>query len=364
MKNVRKVWSACVESGFFLLLLLAWDALFAFFLWLMDARRFYALAGVFAMSSLLLFGAGVGYALRREGRRRQRVDDYLEGLEGGDASKLPEGLSLVEREWLQRLGGMLLEKEDALQGERRLREGYEEYVEVWVHEIKVPLSLLSFVLDNRKEEMSPLVYGRMVHAGNRIWEDVTRILYYSRLEASHRDLRFERASLRACCEEILERYGTVLAEEGIACTVNLEDAWVVTDRKGLSFILEQGLSNACKYQDGDKPERRLEISGGLAPEGDRICLFLRDNGIGVKEADLPFLFDRGFTGDTDERKRKATGMGLYLAGEMARHLNIELSVESDYGQGFALCLAFPVVEGKSDGGAKSSRRYEITFSSR
>lgn len=344
MKGIRRIWSACGEYEFFLLLLLAWNALFGFFLWLMDARRFYALAGVFAMSSLLLFGAGVGYALRREGRRRQQVDDYLEGLEGGNASSLPEGLSLREREHLSRLGEMLLEKEDALQSQRQLREEYEEYVEVWVHEIKVPLSLLSFVLDNRREEMSPLVYGRMVHAGNGIWEDVTRILYYSRLKSSHRDLRFERVSLRACCEEILERYETVLAEEGIVCTMEVGDARVVTDRKGLSFILEQGLSNACKYRDGDKPEGRLEISGGLAPEGDRICLFLRDNGIGVKEADIPFLFDKGFAGDTDERKRKATGMGLYLAGEMAHHLNIHLSVESEYGQGFALCLEFPVVD--------------------
>lgn len=344
MRGIRGIWNACAEYGFFLLLLLAWDVLFGFFLWLMDARRFYVLAVAFAMSSFLLFGAGVGYVLRRERRRRGQVDEYLEDLENGRASGVLAGLSLREREELARLGGMLLEKENALQAERQLREEYQDYVEVWVHEIKVPLSLLSFVLDNRKEEMSPLVYGRMVHAGNRIWEDVTRILYYSRLKASHRDLRFERVSLRECCEEILERYGTILAEEGISYALEIEDAWVVTDRKGLSFILEQGMSNACKYQDEDKPERRLEISGGPVPGRDKICLFLRDNGIGVKEADLPFLFDRGFTGDTDERKRKATGMGLYLAGEMAHHLNIDLRVESEYGKGLALCLEFPVVE--------------------
>ena len=154
----------------------------------------------------------------------------------------------------------------------------------------------------------------MIHAGNRISEYVTQILYYSRLKASHRDLRFERISLGACCEEILERYETVLAEEGIQVSLEVEDAWVVTDRKGLLFILEQGMSNACKYQDGSKPEERLEISGGI-------------------------------DGDTDEKKERATGMGLYLAGEMAHHLNIEITAESEYGQGFTLCLAFPVVEG-------------------
>ncbi len=343
MKDVRRIWGACVEYGFFLLLLLAWDVLFGLFLWLMDARRFYVLAGVFSMFSLLLFGVGVGYALRRERRRRQQVEDYLDELERHRDFGMLEGLSLREREQLTRLGEMILEKEDGVQRQRQLRKEYEEYVEVWVHEIKVPLSLLSFVLDNRRDEMSPLVYGRMVHACSRISEDVTRILYYSRLKASHRDLRFERVSLGECCGEMLERYETVLAEEGIRCILEVEDVWVVTDRKGLAFILEQGMSNACKYQDGEKPERRLEISGGVAPERNRICLCLRDNGIGVKEADLPFLFDRGFTGDTDQRKGKATGMGLYLAREMARQINIELRVESKYGQGFMLCLEFPVV---------------------
>lgn len=64
----------------------------------------------------------------------------------------------------------------------------------------------------------------------------------------------------------------------------------------------------------------------------------------MKQADLPFVFDRGFTGDTDERKRKATGMGLYLAKQMAQNLNIELTAVSEYGQGFTLSLEFPVVE--------------------
>ena len=64
----------------------------------------------------------------------------------------------------------------------------------------------------------------------------------------------------------------------------------------------------------------------------------------MKRSDLPFLFEKGFTGDTDERKKKATGMGLYLAGQMARNLKIEVDAESMYGEGFMLTLAFPVVE--------------------
>lgn len=38
-------------------------------------------------------------------------------------------------------------------------------------------------------------------------------------------------------------------------------------------------------------------------------LSIRDNGPGVRACDLPYVFEKGFTGDSGHEKNKATGMG-------------------------------------------------------
>ena len=56
------------------------------------------------------------------------------------------------------------------------------------------------------------------------------------------------------------------------------------------------------------------------------------------------MFEKGFTGDSGHEKSKATGMGLYLAREIAKELGLTLSAASDWGAGFEVLVTFPVVE--------------------
>ena len=51
-------------------------------------------------------------------------------------------------------------------------------------------------------------------------------------------------------------------------------------------------------------------------------LYIEDNGCGVKACDLPYIFDKGFTGSDINVSKKPTGMGLYLAREMATDLGL------------------------------------------
>ena len=59
---------------------------------------------------------------------------------------------------------------------------------------------------------------------------------------------------------------------------------------------------------------------------------------------MPYVFEKGFTGDSGHEKNKATGMGLYLAREVAKDLGLTLTAASDWGAGFEIRVTFPVVE--------------------
>ena len=98
------------------------------------------------------------------------------------------------------------------------------------------------------------------------------------------------------------------------------------------------MSNSVKYT-SDAPVLTFSLTCSTA----ETVLTVRDNGPGVRACDLPYVFEKGFTGDSGHEKSKATGMGLYLAREIAKELGLTLSAASDWGAGFAVCISFPIV---------------------
>lgn len=60
----------------------------------------------------------------------------------------------------------------------------------------------------------------------------------------------------------------------------------------------------------------------------RVMLFIKDNGIGIKYSDLPRVFEKGFTG-SNRKKEHSTGMGLYLCKKLCMRLNLNISITSE-----------------------------------
>lgn len=77
-------------------------------------------------------------------------------------------------------------------------------------------------------------------------------------------------------------------------------------------------------------------------------LSVEDNGIGVKKYDLPYIFQKGFTGDSTDSRKKATGIGLYLVKKMADDLILRLEAASQWEKGFKIVIFFPKL--RSNGG--------------
>ena len=103
---------------------------------------------------------------------------------------------------------------------------------------------------------------------------------------------------------------------------------VLTDEKWLSFVLEQLLSNALKYTENG--------SVHIYKKGQ--ILVVEDTGIGIREEDLPRIFERGFTGYNGRNDKKSTGIGLYLCKSVMDKLQHGLWLESEAGKGTRACM--------------------------
>ncbi len=321
-----------------LVLLLLVDGFAAFLIWLADVKAFRVLLLTIVLATVLLFFIVCTALLVRERRIRHIFLSYLQNPGEYEEESLLRVADSLSREYIRRIGEVLRETQKQNKELLEKLEDYEEYVEVWAHEVKTPLSLLILLLDNRREEMPEQVGVKLDYIHNRIQEEVDQILFYARLKGGRKDYLFEPVSLKNCVEDVLEDYRPLLAEKKFQIQPLLTDVIVYTDRRGIRFLLGQLVSNSIKYC---KETPQLEFA--CAGDESQQVLSVKDNGQGVRQCDLPYVFEKGFTGDSGDRGKKATGMGLYLAHEMAKQLNISLLAESERGKGFEVQIIFPVV---------------------
>jgi two-component system sensor histidine kinase GraS len=279
-------------------------------------------------------------------RKRNKADAIFRRflLEPDDTNEylLCEAVPAVIRPLICELGKHLRTQQEYINEQKITVTDYEHYVENWVHEIKKPLSLMTLLLDNRKDEMSPLVHTRMLYVRDHTRQDIEQILYFSRLGATHKDYSFESLSILGTCREAVEDNLTLLEEAGFSIEYTENDYQVISDKKGLMFILGQIISNSVKYV-GNNLAPRLIFSIADSMNSEQISLSIKDNGTSIPLSDLPFVFDKGFTGDTGSYLSRSTGMGLYLVQKMATDLFITVELKNNSYGGTTVTLTFPKV---------------------
>ena len=322
-----------------LLSLLAVDGLAALLLWIADASAFLTTAGAFVLATIFLFLIVCLFAARQEQKQKQAFLDFLEHPDTWHEEQLLRSVPPGQRDAIHLLGLLLREKQASCAALSTRLNDYEEYAESWAHETKTPLSLLTLLLDNHGEEFPGAMHLKLDYVRNRLQESVEQMLFYARLKGGRADYMFEHLSLRSCTDDVLEDYRPLLSEKQFDVQCAFPDHMVYSDRRGLRFLLGQIVSNAVKYS-AASPTLRFEIHR----EADIDVLSIQDNGIGVRSYDLPYIFEKGFTGDSGENRKKATGMGLYLAKGIARELNLTLNAASEWGCGFEMRIGFPVVK--------------------
>ena len=245
----------------------------------------------------------------------------------------------LEYEVLRRVGKAAC---DEVAEGRRQTDDYRDYIESWVHEAKLPLAAAHLILENLDGSEDDL--SRVDDLGrelDRVERYIDQALYYARSEVVERDYLIRRWDLKTLVAGAIKANARELIAAHVAPVCENLDFEVFTDEKWLEFILGQLIQNSIKYacEDGAK----IVFSGALLDEGlasERIELAVADNGCGVCAADLPRVFEKGFTGDNGRTTKRATGIGLYLVARLCSKMGIDVTAASDPGEGFVVTFAF------------------------
>lgn len=215
-----------------------------------------------------------------------------------------------------------------------MQEEYREYIELWVHEIKTPISSSRLITQNHKSEAMNSVRDEL----GKIEAYIEQVLFYSRSNNVEKDYVIKEINLEKLCFGILKKNSLLFIKNNISIETKDLDITVYSDAKWLEFIINQILTNSVKY--GDKLSACIKIEARLQKNG--VILSIEDNGIGIQQSEVPLIWGKGFTGSNGRKIEHSTGMGLYICKKLCDKLGLSIDAKSEQNIGTTIFIGFPI----------------------
>ena len=252
---------------------------------------------------------------------------FLEENILNDLDALPKSLDIRIDYYHKIIEKLYEELEKLAQENRQKNTDMVDYYSMWVHQIKTPIAAMNFLLDN--EEVDQKILQQELF---KIERYVEMVLTYIRLDSISSEYVITKINLDEVVKDSVKKYATIFINKKIKLNYVSHETMVISDKKWLSFAFEQILGNSVKYSGA---------GGEITIETCENKLIIEDNGIGIKEEDLPRIFEKGFTGFNGRYEKKSSGLGLYLCKKTLDKLGHHIEISSKVGEGTRIEITFP-----------------------
>ncbi|MCZ6538215.1 MAG: GAF domain-containing sensor histidine kinase [Chloroflexi bacterium] len=221
-----------------------------------------------------------------------------------------------------------------------------EFLTTVSHELRTPLtSILAFadvlkrnkhgnLIDKQKHQL-----GIIQRSGRRLAVLIDDLLNATHIEEGRFELRPTRFNIVELVAELAESFPPMLAEKNQKLILELPDGPIemFADRERLSQVISNLAANAAKYSGTD-----TTITVDVSVERDVVVISVKDEGIGIAQADLPHIFSAFFRADNEgTRMVSGMGVGLHFCHLIVDHHNGEISASSEVGHGTTITISLP-----------------------
>ena len=177
----------------------------------------------------------------------------------------------------------------------------------------------------------------------RMLEMINALMNVTQLESGELTIQLDSVDLKGISIEEGKRFLPVMEHAGITLSINFTKDFPLIrgDSDLLRRVLHNITDNALKFSpDGS----RIEIWGRQDPQNPgNVLVGVRDQGLGIRQEDLPRLFEKYSTYQRDQSRRKGTGLGLYFCKLAVEAHNGQIWVESRPGEGSNFIFRIPII---------------------
>ncbi len=213
------------------------------------------------------------------------------------------------------------------------------------HELRTPLnSIIGFtgiMLQGLTGPLNPEQQKQMTMVQNssrHLLSLINDVLDISKIEAGQLVLSNSSFDLRSSLDKMTKLVSPLAEKKGIELRLGLPDvpATITTDQRRLEQVILNLLNNAVKFTE------RGHVGISCRSENGHLLLTFSDTGIGMRQEELPNLFQPFHQIDTGlARKREGTGLGLSICKKIVDIMGGSIDVESRWGQGSAFIVRLP-----------------------
>ena len=229
--------------------------------------------------------------------------------------------------------------------ERKMDKLREDFIANVSHELRTPISMMQGYseaivddiaqTDEEKKEMARVIYDESLRMGRLVNE----LLDLARMEAGHILLSVESIEVEPYLNRIIRKFHGLAKEKEIELSVQFEadEQFFRFDPDRIEQVLTNLIDNAIRHV----PESASVLISGRTDERG-LYIEVSDQGPGIPEEDLPFLFERFYKADKSRtRGRSGTGLGLAIAKNIIDAHRGNISVKSKLGQGTTFSFYIP-----------------------
>ncbi|MGY0691808.1 ATP-binding protein [Virgibacillus sp. FSP13] len=232
--------------------------------------------------------------------------------------------------------------------ERRLDKLRKDFIANVSHELRTPISLLQgyseAIVDNvaesteEKNELAQIIHEESQRMGRLVSE----LLDLARMEAGHIQLNLETVQVESFVERILKKFKGTADDNEITLHLKKEitNRTLNCDPDRIEQVFTNLIDNAIRHT-----AVHGFVNVTVASSSEDFSVTIEDNGSGIPEEDLPFIFERFYKADksrTRNKKKKGTGLGLAIAKNIIDAHHGTISVQSKQNQGTTFIFKVPI----------------------
>ncbi len=239
----------------------------------------------------------------------------------------------------------------AISRELRVAQLQSDFVGAVSHEFRSPLTTLRTItellaqnrLSESRRQQSYVYLERETARMHRLVED---LLDFGRMESGRKQYRVADHDAFQLVRGTLTEFTEQAAANGFRVESEFPEgnghsaARIQVDEEALRRAVRNLLDNAMKYS----PEcRTIWVSGSV--EGNKVCISVRDQGMGIGAGEQQAVFQKFVRGDAaKEAGIKGTGIGLAMVRQIVEAMYGEVRLKSEVGVGSTFTLVLPLAE--------------------
>lgn len=263
-------------------------------------------------------------------KKHERLQQLIKQPIPAVKEKLLEPDSIIEDDYITLVKRLINDLGEEIQGYETKAHNMNDYYSTWVHQIKTPISSMKLTLQSIDSKDSRALLRNL----KSIEDYVDMVMSYLRLQSEYTDYIIEEQPIKQIVKECARKCANDFIEKKLSFSMEMEDAMVLTDRKWITLVIDQLLSNSLKYTQ----EGGIKVSF----DNENHTLAISDTGIGIDKTNLPRIFEKGYTGFNGRGEAHSSGIGLYICKSVCDNLHIDIRCESEPGGGTTMFLIFPV----------------------